>query len=306
MPMLFDPFEQLRDFQRALDEFRSSGWLGSGMSAGGAYPPINIFRKGDDIVAIIEVPRVRKSDLDIRVERDTLRIAGSKTFDYGDKAAMHRRERSAGAVDRAVTLRSTSTPTRSRPNAATASSRSICRALNATSHERSPCPEQASCSENEPREGRMAKSQAPPTAGNDDTVAGAATTGKEGTRLEGGDDSTGALFRADDRHLQDRGRADRGHGGAGGRQGRDRHNHRERCLQDRGEDRSGEYDGMEPLYTEYNVGHFARSFALSNKIDRQQISAKLEDGVLTLTLKKAQEAIPRRSGRLTHIDLERP
>ena len=54
------------------------------------------------------------------------------------------------------------------------------------------------------------------------------------------------------------------------------------------------YDGMEPLYTEYNVGHFARSFTLSNKIDRQQISAKLEDGVLTLTLKKAQEAIPRK------------
>ena len=37
MPMLFDPFEQLRDFQRALDEVRSSSWLGFGMSAGGAY-----------------------------------------------------------------------------------------------------------------------------------------------------------------------------------------------------------------------------------------------------------------------------
>lgn len=54
------------------------------------------------------------------------------------------------------------------------------------------------------------------------------------------------------------------------------------------------YEGMEPLYTEYNVGHFARSFTLSNKIDRQHISAQLEDGVLTLTLKKAKEAIPRR------------
>jgi HSP20 family protein len=54
------------------------------------------------------------------------------------------------------------------------------------------------------------------------------------------------------------------------------------------------YEGMEPLYTEYNVGHFARSFTLSNKIDQEQISAKLEDGVLTLTLKKAKEAIPRK------------
>ena len=54
------------------------------------------------------------------------------------------------------------------------------------------------------------------------------------------------------------------------------------------------YEGMEPLYTEYNVGHFARSFTLSNKIDQQQISAKLEDGVLTLSLKKAKEAMPRK------------
>ena len=30
-------------------------------------------------------------------------------------------------------------------------------------------------------------------------------------------DGAGALFRADDRHLRDRGRTDRGHGGAGGR-----------------------------------------------------------------------------------------
>jgi HSP20 family protein len=54
------------------------------------------------------------------------------------------------------------------------------------------------------------------------------------------------------------------------------------------------YEGLEPLYTEYNVGHFARTFTLSNKIDRQQIAAQLNEGVLTLTLKKAKEAIPRK------------
>ena len=54
------------------------------------------------------------------------------------------------------------------------------------------------------------------------------------------------------------------------------------------------YEGLEPLYTEYNVGHFARAFTLSNKIDQQQISAQLDDGVLTLTLKKVKEAMPRK------------
>jgi HSP20 family protein len=54
------------------------------------------------------------------------------------------------------------------------------------------------------------------------------------------------------------------------------------------------YHGMEPVYTEYNVGHYSRGFTLSGKIDRDGISAQLEDGVLTLTLPKAKEAMPRR------------
>lgn len=57
---------------------------------------------------------------------------------------------------------------------------------------------------------------------------------------------------------------------------------------------SSKYDGLEPLYTEYNVGHYARQFALSSKVDRGKISAQLENGVLTLTLKKAKDALPRR------------
>src|SRR3712207_8747 len=54
------------------------------------------------------------------------------------------------------------------------------------------------------------------------------------------------------------------------------------------------YGGREPVYTEYNVGHWARSFALSDAVDRERIGAQLEDGVLTLTLPKTAEARPRR------------
>ena len=54
------------------------------------------------------------------------------------------------------------------------------------------------------------------------------------------------------------------------------------------------YKDMEPLYAEYNVGHFERSFALSGAIDKEKIGANLEDGVLTLTLPKAKQAQPRK------------
>jgi HSP20 family molecular chaperone IbpA len=54
------------------------------------------------------------------------------------------------------------------------------------------------------------------------------------------------------------------------------------------------YEGLQPVHTEYNVGHWARAFALPDGVDRERIEARLEDGVLTLTLPKAAEAKPRR------------
>jgi HSP20 family protein len=105
MAMLFpDPFDNLFQLQQALDAFRTSGWLGSGPSGSGAYPPLNVFRKGDDVVVIAEVPGIRKSDLEIQVKGNTIRIAGGKTVQYGDTAALHRRERVAGRFDRAITV----------------------------------------------------------------------------------------------------------------------------------------------------------------------------------------------------------
>jgi HSP20 family protein len=54
------------------------------------------------------------------------------------------------------------------------------------------------------------------------------------------------------------------------------------------------YDGLQPLYTEYNVGHYARSFRLSSKIEQEGISAELKDSVMTLVLPKAEKAKARK------------
>ncbi len=104
MAVFTDPFDALSSFQQALDTFRASNWLERGLSGGGAYPPMNVFHKGDDFIIIAEVPGVKKSDLDVQVKGRTLRLSGTKTVSYSDKASLHRRERLSGRFDRSVTM----------------------------------------------------------------------------------------------------------------------------------------------------------------------------------------------------------
>jgi HSP20 family molecular chaperone IbpA len=47
------------------------------------------------------------------------------------------------------------------------------------------------------------------------------------------------------------------------------------------------------VMVEFEIGKYYRQFTLSDDIDQSKIEAKLEDGVLRLTLPKAQKAVPR-------------
>ena len=57
---------------------------------------------------------------------------------------------------------------------------------------------------------------------------------------------------------------------------------------------SKRYEGLSAIYSEYNVGNFVRSFTLSTKIDSGAIAANVADGVLTVRLPKAAEAVAKR------------
>lgn len=50
----------------------------------------------------------------------------------------------------------------------------------------------------------------------------------------------------------------------------------------------------DPVYREYGLLNFFRQFELNERIDQSKISADLKHGVLTLNLRKAEEAKPRK------------
>jgi HSP20 family protein len=104
MALFPEPFGTLLRLQDALETFRTSGWMQSSPSGSGSYPPLNVFRKGSDLVLIAEVPGINKSDLDLQVKGRTIRLAGTKTVKFAENASVHRRERLAGRFDRSVTL----------------------------------------------------------------------------------------------------------------------------------------------------------------------------------------------------------
>ncbi len=51
-----------------------------------------------------------------------------------------------------------------------------------------------------------------------------------------------------------------------------------------------QYEGLTPVYTEYNVGNYVRSFTVSNAVDQSGITASMENGVLRVVLPKHKEA----------------
>jgi HSP20 family protein len=100
----YDPFDALFDFQRALESRLESDWLRGATAGTGAFPPINVFQQGDNLVAILELPGVNKNELEIQAKDNTIRISGKKAIAYEGGVSLHRRERHSGMFDRTLTV----------------------------------------------------------------------------------------------------------------------------------------------------------------------------------------------------------
>lgn len=69
---------------------------------------------------------------------------------------------------------------------------------------------------------------------------------------------------------------------------------RDNTLSLTGEVSSAEGEQEEGIIMEYQTGRYARQFNLSEVVNQEKIDAKLEDGVLRLTLPKVEKATPRK------------
>ena len=96
--------DALFDLQRAMEASRRSGWFGSTTTGYGTYPPVNVFRQGDDFVLVAELPGVDKEGLDVQIKGRQVRIRGTKKVEFAEGVSVHRRERRSGRFDRALVI----------------------------------------------------------------------------------------------------------------------------------------------------------------------------------------------------------
>ena len=101
---MYHPLDALFDLQRALDSRLDSDWLRDTTGGTGAFPPINVFQQGDNLVAILEAPGVSKDDFEIQAKDNAIRISGKKNIPYPEGVSVHRRERLTGNFDRTLTV----------------------------------------------------------------------------------------------------------------------------------------------------------------------------------------------------------
>lgn len=99
-----DPFDALFNLQKSLEARLTSDWLQDQTTSRGPFPPINVFQQDSDILAIIELPGVDKSSLEIQAKENTIRIAGKKSIAFPEGVSVHRRERISGEFDRTLSL----------------------------------------------------------------------------------------------------------------------------------------------------------------------------------------------------------
>jgi HSP20 family protein len=99
---LYD-FDQIRrEMLRLLDTGTGDGAPERGA---GVFPPLNVTQDDDNFYLRAEVPGIKPAELSISALRNRISISGSREIPReNDRVSYHRKERSEGAFNRAITL----------------------------------------------------------------------------------------------------------------------------------------------------------------------------------------------------------
>jgi HSP20 family protein len=82
-------------------------WAGSGRQSqlfSGWTPALDLFQNNDSIVAVVELPGMRKEEIEISLQDGTLTISGERKDERTDENGATRTERSTGKFRRSITL----------------------------------------------------------------------------------------------------------------------------------------------------------------------------------------------------------
>ncbi len=90
--------------QQSVEAARRNDYFEYGTTCRGSYPSIDLFQKNDDTVLTVELPGVKKEDINIEIKNNLFRISGERKLEYPEKASVHRVERCNTQFDRTVKL----------------------------------------------------------------------------------------------------------------------------------------------------------------------------------------------------------
>jgi HSP20 family protein len=99
----FDPLTNIRLFEDAFTRFLSEPTTNRPWT-----PAVDIYETENELVLKADLPEVSLKDIDVRVENQTLTIAGERKFEHEEsKKGFHRIERSYGNFVRSFAVPST-------------------------------------------------------------------------------------------------------------------------------------------------------------------------------------------------------
>ena len=101
----FDRWIDLRDEMSSLFDLPTMGNLvRQAQLFSGWTPPLDLYQDNDNVIAMIELPGMRKEDIDISLQDGVLTIAGERQSSLGEEKNAERTERFSGKFRRSITL----------------------------------------------------------------------------------------------------------------------------------------------------------------------------------------------------------